>query len=147
MKFLEETLVDFNATAASPEEAIQKAGQLLLQSGAIQSSYIDAMIASYHENGPYFVLAPQLAIPHARPEDGANEAALSMIKLQKPLAFGHSVNDPVQLVFALGAASSEEHLALLQRLTRILNKKENMEQLLSLKTYEELEKLLGGLNQ
>src|SRR5699024_2839414 len=84
-------------------------------------TYIEAMIQAYKKNGPYFVLAPHIAIPHARPVDGVNEASVSLVRLEQPLEFGHDSNDPVQMVFGLGASSNEEHLTVLLKLTTLLN--------------------------
>lgn len=143
MKFLEESLVRLNSTAATAEEAIQLAGGLLHKAETIDSSYIDAMIGSYQEHGPYFVLAPFIAIPHARPEDGVHEASVSLVQLKEPVEFGHEQNDPVTLVFGLGASSNEEHLSLLQRLTTILNDKENIEVLKEAQSYQTIKQIIS----
>src|SRR5699024_2866391 len=127
MRFLDSSLIKLGAEVQTAEEAIREAGNLLLKEGMIDQSYIDAMLKAYKENGPYFVLAPHIAIPHARPEDGVTEASVSLLQLKTPVIFGHQSNDPVQLIFALGAASSDEHLTLLQKLTGLLNVGSNVE--------------------
>jgi ascorbate PTS system EIIA or EIIAB component len=144
MRFLERDLVDLHVNAEDPEEAIREAGRLLAEAEAVSPGYVEAMVRNYREHGPYFVLAPHLAIPHARPEDGVKEPALSMIRLIHPVEFGHSVHDPVWLVFGLGASSSEEHLRLLQRLTRLLGDPDNVERLLRASDYHTIESILGG---
>ncbi|MCA1035907.1 MULTISPECIES: PTS sugar transporter subunit IIA [Bacillus] len=143
MKFIEENLAAFNVEAATPEEAIRKAGKLLVNGGAAETSYIEAMVSSYHKNGPYFVLAPQIALPHARPEDGVKEASVSFVKLKDPVVFGNKANDPVQLVFALGASSSDEHLQILQKLMVMLSNTENVERLKQSSSYEQIQEILG----
>ncbi|CAG9621164.1 PTS sugar transporter subunit IIA [Sutcliffiella rhizosphaerae] len=143
MKFLEERLVALDVVATTPEETIRKAGELLVQQGAVEESYIDAMLLSYEENGPYFVLAPQIALPHARPEDGVKEASVSLVRLKKPLNFGSERNDPVKFVFALGASSSEEHLEILQKLTVLLNDQHNLEKLESAEDYQQIKALFN----
>jgi PTS system ascorbate-specific IIA component len=144
MRFLERDLVDLHVNAEDPEEAIREAGRLLAEAEAVSPGYVEAMVRNYREHGPYFVLAPHLAIPHARPEDGVKEPALSMIRLIHPVEFGHSAHDPVRLVFGLGASSSEEHLRLLQRLTRLLGDPDNVERLLRASDYHNIESILGG---
>jgi PTS system mannitol-specific IIA component/PTS system ascorbate-specific IIA component len=144
MKFLNEQLVAFNVTSDSAEEAIREAGKLLLAGRLITEGYVEAMVASYRKNGPYFVLAPQIALPHARPEDGAREACVSLVRLKQPVPFGHPANDPVQLVFALGASSSEEHLELLQRLSLMLGNPENIKKLIEAETYQDITEMIGG---
>ncbi|HEY59474.1 MAG TPA: PTS sugar transporter subunit IIA [Anaerolineae bacterium] len=46
-------------------EAIREAGKLLLLSEAITPDYIDAMIRTAEDLGPYIVIAKGIAMPHA----------------------------------------------------------------------------------
>ncbi|PLR75955.1 PTS sugar transporter subunit IIA [Bacillus sp. V3-13] len=142
MKFLEENLVSVAVEAPTPEDAIKAAGQLLVEGGAVTSSYVEAMLQSFQKNGPYFVLAPQIALPHARPEDGVKEASVSFVQLRHPIEFGSS-NDPVQLVFALGASSSEEHLLILKKLMTLLNDPANVEKLKEATNYNDIKTIIG----
>ncbi|WP_077319824.1 PTS sugar transporter subunit IIA [Virgibacillus proomii] len=142
MNFLEKNLIKLGVEVNNAEEAITAAGQLLLDEELIKPSYIEAMKQAYQKNGPYFVLAPQIAIPHARPEDGVNEAAVSLVQLKEPISFGHAINDPVRLVFGLGAASSSDHLTLLRRLTTLLNDTNNIDQLLQATTVDDIKKVI-----
>ncbi|QTN00652.1 PTS sugar transporter subunit IIA [Sediminibacillus dalangtanensis] len=142
MKFLEEGLVKVGAKAADAEDAIKQAGVLLADAETVEDVYIDAMVQSFQENGPYFVLAPHIAIPHARPEDGVKEASVSLLQLKDPITFGHSSNDPVQLIFGLGASSSEEHVDLLKKLTVLLNKEENVNQLRTAASYRDIKTII-----
>lgn len=142
VKFLEKKLVALDVTVKDPEEAIKKAGELLVQADLVENTYVEAMLRSYRENGPYFVIAPHIAIPHARPEDGVCEACVSLIQLKHGIHFGHQANDPVKLVFGLGASSSEEHLTLLKKLMNLLNKQENIKKLFHAKSYEDINHLI-----
>ncbi|MBB6453701.1 PTS system mannitol-specific IIA component/PTS system ascorbate-specific IIA component [Salirhabdus euzebyi] len=144
MKFLEESLIALDVDIDTPEGAIRETGKLLSASHLVEESYVDAMVKSFNENGPYFVLAPNIALPHARPEDGVHEAAVSFVRLKNPVKFGHASNDPVQLVFGLGASSSDEHLTVLQRLMGLLGNPDNVEKLLHVKTHEEINQMIGG---
>ena len=82
-----------------------------MRAGACSPQYVQAMVDSYRELGPYFVIAPGW-LPHARPERGARKAQISAIRLHEPLAFGHAENDPVQVVLGLSATSSDAHIHL-----------------------------------
>ncbi|MGI2329206.1 PTS sugar transporter subunit IIA [Planococcus sp. YIM B11945] len=143
MKFLEENLVALDVAAATPEEAIRAAGGLLVSEQLAEPRYVEAMIESYQKNGPYFVLAPQIALPHARPEDGVKEASASFVRLQNPVVFGSAANDPVELVFALGASSSDEHLSMMKQLVMLLNNPAHVEKLKKATSYEEIQQLIG----
>lgn len=142
MRFLDNDLIQLNVKVNSAEEAITEAGNILLKEGVIESTYIEAMVDAYKKNGPYFVLAPHIAIPHARPEDGVNEASVSLVRLEQPIEFGHDSNDPVQMVFGLGASSNEEHLTLLRKLTTLLNDPERVDVLKNSKDINEIQKTI-----
>lgn len=142
MKFLTEKLIDADFHAANAEEAIKRAGALLAEEGGVEQKYIKAMIESYRTNGAYFVLSPKIALPHARPEDGVKDASVSLVQLKSPVEFGHKTNDPVSLVFGLGATSGDEHLKILQRLTRLLNEKEIADELINAKSRSEIMKII-----
>ncbi|GIP33836.1 PTS sugar transporter subunit IIA [Paenibacillus sp. J2TS4] len=147
MRFMDSGLISLDAAATSAEEAIRAAGQLLVDSGAAESSYIEAMLASYRDKGPYFVLAPHIALPHAKAEDGVNEASVSFVRLQQPVAFGHASNDPVELVFALGSSSSSDHIMLLRKLTTLLNNPANVEALKQAQTPQDVEAVIANAEQ
>ncbi|MBB3129065.1 PTS system mannitol-specific IIA component/PTS system ascorbate-specific IIA component [Paenibacillus rhizosphaerae] len=147
MKFLEPPLIALDAEAASAEEAIRLAGALLTEAGAAEARYADAMVESYRERGPYFVLAPSIALPHARAQDGVIEAAVSFVRLKEPVVFGHRANDPVQLVFALGGSDSGEHIALLRQLTTLLSSPAHLEQFKQAADVEAIQQIIRGNEQ
>jgi ascorbate PTS system EIIA or EIIAB component len=144
MRFLGENLVALDVETTSPEETIRAAGDLLVKENTVKESYVEAMLNSYKKNGPYFVLAPKIALPHARPEDGVKEASVSFIRLKTPVKFGSVLNDPVKFVFALGASSSDEHIKILQKLTMLLNDQKNLDKLDKVSNYQEIKEIIGG---
>ncbi|MBL5859443.1 PTS sugar transporter subunit IIA [Serratia sp. T13T92] len=135
-------LIDNPASTAT--DAIQAAGQALCQSGACRPEYVEAMVASYQEFGPYFVIAPGLAMPHARPEQGAIKAQLSLVRLREPVAFGHTENDPVQVLLGLSATSSERHIQLIQHIVTLLADENNLHTLMNSRDPEQLYQLIAG---
>ncbi len=52
-------------------DAIRVAASPLLLEKKIQPAYIETMVQNVESHGPYIVLMPDVAIPHARPEDGS----------------------------------------------------------------------------
>ncbi len=126
MPFLLKEAVKFNVGAKSAIEAIQIAGDLLVQTGQVTPAYVNAMMKAFIEVGPYIVIAPGIAIPHARPEAGVYEQAISVIRLAEPLAFGHPTNDPVQLVCAIAGKDKDSHLLMLRQLSLVLGDPEKL---------------------
>lgn len=145
MRFLERSMIALDVEIADAEEAIRSAGQLLVDSGSVATAYVEAMIQSYRDKGPYFVLAPGIALAHAKADDGVLEASVALARLKQPIQFNHPVNDPVTFVFALGSSSSEEHIQLLRKLTLMLNNPLNIEVLGAATTVEEIERMLAAV--
>ena len=69
------------------KEAVKLAVEPLIESGAILPEYYDAIIESTEEYGPYYILMPGMAMPHARPEAGSSAGCFSLITLQNQLFF------------------------------------------------------------
>lgn len=111
------------------QEAIYEAGKLLYESNAVTHEYVDAMIKVAEEFGPYIVIAPGIALPHAATEAGAKQSALSLIKLASPINFGNPDHDPVRLVIGLSAVDKQAHMAALQTLARLFMSKDLVNQL------------------
>ncbi|MBE3144495.1 MAG: PTS sugar transporter subunit IIA [Planctomycetes bacterium] len=117
---IDQGTVRARVAALSWEDAVDYVGALLVKAGKIHPSYISAMKRVLHEMGPYAVIAPGIVLLHARPEDGVLEPCLGLVTLSTPVFFGHSQNDPVDLVFALGAVDNKAHIAALKQLAEML---------------------------
>ena len=66
------------AHVADWQAALRLCAAPLLAGGFIAPAYVDAIIATHEKIGPYYVLAPQMALAHARPEDGALRQGLAL---------------------------------------------------------------------
>ena len=143
-RLLNDDSIDLHARAASWRESITKAGKLLESSGAITDAYTRAMIESVEVNGPYIVVAPGFAFAHARPSEAVKRTAISWVRLETPVAFGHGTNDPVNLVVALAAQDDKTHTASMKELAKLLGKKDTRAKLDTVATADELRELLEG---
>ena len=143
-RLLKDESIDLHARAASWREAITIAGKLLESSGAITPAYTQAMIESLEVNGPYIVVAPGFAFAHARPSEAVKRTAISWVRLETPVAFGHGTNDPVNLVVALAAQDDKAHTQSMKELAKLLGKKDTRAKLDTVGTADELRELLEG---
>jgi len=84
------------------------------------------MINTVKEIGPYIVIAPGIAMPHARPEAGAKKIGMSLITLKTPVNFGNKENDPVKIVVCLSAIDHSTHLKALSELAGLLGDEESV---------------------
>ncbi|QJA07480.1 PTS transporter subunit EIIA [Romboutsia sp. CE17] len=140
---LNEENVDINVDAKSWQEAIEKVGYLLLANNKIEKRYIDSMIDTVNNMGPYIVMAKGIAMPHSRPEHGAKETSLSIITLKEPVEFGNEDFDPVTMVIGLSSVDSKSHLELLSDLSNIIDDEELIEKAKCCKSKSELITLIN----
>jgi len=111
-----EDLVTLGVRADTPEEAIRAAGRLLAMADLVTGRYVETMVELYRRFGPYFVLLPGIAIPHAVPEEGALQPGISVISLNPPVEFGADDRDPVDVVVALSCPASPLAFSMVQEL-------------------------------
>lgn len=126
---LKQSLIDNNsiklqAKASNWREAIKIGTDMLIASGAIQPSYHDAIISSVEELGPYICIAPNLALPHARPENGVLRTAFALVTLEEPIYF-EGEEEPVDVLITLAGSSSDEHMEGLMEVTQVLDDEES----------------------
>jgi len=124
------------------KEAIRIAGTPLLNEGAISPAYIDTIIQQKEEIGPYFVIAPRIAMPHARPEEGAKKLGLSVVKLANPVKFDSDENDPVDTIFMFSAPDSHSHIEMISQLAEVLSDEEIMAEIFTAQSKEKLSEIL-----
>ncbi len=137
-EFLRPELVEINIEVNDWQEAILAAGKLLVNSGMVEDRYPAAMIRVAKEFGPYIVVAPGIALPHARPEDGAIQSGVAIVRLKNPVNFGNDDNDPVFLVVALSATGHEQHIQGLAEIANVLGNDDCIEMIKKAKTKQEL---------
>ncbi|TLS35212.1 BglG family transcription antiterminator [Pseudalkalibacillus caeni] len=130
-ELLTEQTIQFKDYVSSWETAIETAAQPLIEQQSIQPQYIQAMIDNVNELGPYIVIAPGIAIPHARPEAGVEKLGMSFLRLKEPVYFSDKDKHRVQLVIILAAIDNQTHLKALAQLTEMLSVEENVERLIS----------------
>ncbi|OOE14348.1 BglG family transcription antiterminator [Fictibacillus arsenicus] len=120
--------IQLTAKVTDWKEGIRTASKPLLELGTIEEGYVEAMIESIEVNGPYVVITPGVAIPHARPEEGVRSLSMSLLKLDEAVDF--APDKPVRLIIVLAAADSESHLRALVQLTTLLGEPANIEDIL-----------------
>ncbi len=126
------------------KQAITLSSQPLLAKKAIAEDYIQAIFNSHHELGPYYVLAPGLAMPHARPEQGALKNGLSLLHIKQGVSFDAEENDPIYVVIMLCALSGDEHINMITALADIFSDDERLSALLKASSMETFQAVING---
>ncbi|MWN89604.1 PRD domain-containing protein [Gilliamella sp. Pra-s65] len=109
------------------QQAIKIAAEPLLKKQFILPSYIEAMITSVEQYGPYIVIGKYLALAHARPEDGVNQLGVSVLTMRHPVDFGNYEMGPVKIIFCLAAIDSFSHLNIMRSLIELINDEQKLE--------------------
>jgi PTS system ascorbate-specific IIA component len=125
------------------QDAVRAAGAALAAAGIAKPSYADEMIRMIDEHGPYVVIAPGLALAHARPGPEVLKDGIAVVTLSTPINFGHPYNDPVRVVLALAVDASDAHVALVAELANLFNDSSAIADLASATTVEQVQRLFA----
>lgn len=99
------------------ETAIRLAAKPLLDCDAITEGYVDCMVQTVKDVGPYIVIDQDLAMPHARPEAGAIKPAMSLLILKSPVDM---LGESVKVLLALSAVDATSHIEAMGELAKIV---------------------------
>lgn len=110
------------------KDAVRIAINPLEEEGDVNPCYKEEVIKNVEELGPYFILAPGIAMPHARPEQGAVRTQIAITLLRNPVIFTEG-EEPVHLLIALAAADNNSHLETLSRIAEVLQDDEKTKSL------------------
>ncbi len=138
---LAEDAIVLAGTARSRDDAITEAGQLLVASGAVDASYLDAMhereqsVSTHMGNG--------LAIPHGTNEakSAINRTAISFVRYAEPVDWN---GKPAEFVLGI-AGAGDDHLALLSRIAEVFTDSAQVERLRSATSAADVRAVLDGV--
>ncbi|ATH62118.1 PTS sugar transporter subunit IIA [Staphylococcus pasteuri] len=126
-----------NVSVASQNDAIEKAGQALVDSGAVTENYIQAMkdredvVSTFMGNG--------LAIPHGTEEAKGNviQSGLSLLQIPEGVDWN---GEEVKVVVGI-AGKDGEHLDLLSKIAITFSEEENVERIINAKSADEIKQV------
>ncbi|MET0765899.1 MAG: PTS sugar transporter subunit IIA [Blastococcus sp.] len=129
-------------TAATKDDAIREAGQLLVDAGAVTPSYVDAMFEREKSVSTY--MGNYLAIPHGTNEakDSITRSGLSVVRYDRPIDWNGN-----EVRFAVGVAGVEGgHLEILNKIAIVFSDMDEVEKLLAAESADEVYELLHAVN-
>lgn len=133
LDYLTESFVQVYDRADSWEDAIALATQPLLKKKLVTQSYLETMIHNVKKFGPYIVLSPGIAMPHAREEDGITQAGMSLLILKEPVLFSDKPKDKVSLVIVSALTDYNESGFILRQIGKLINNQGAVENILKSK--------------
>lgn len=128
-----------NKKFASKEEAIRFAGQVLVDGGYVNSSYVDAMIARDQLTSTY--MGNDVAIPHGTEEAKADVIKSGVTIIQVPDGIDFDGNK-VRLIFGI-AGKAGGHLEILSAIAVTCSEMENVEKMATAKSVDEILAIIG----
>lgn len=141
-QLLTSEMVQFKKKVENWEEGIRIAAEPMVKKNAVEERYVEKMIENVKELGPYIVLMPNVAMPHARPEDGVHELSLGLLVLEEVVSF--SDGKEVSVFLVLGANDASSHLSLLMEISTLLGNQEKVDALLTATSYTEILSIFKG---
>jgi PTS system ascorbate-specific IIA component len=113
-------------------DAIYRSVEPLEEHGFVESRYKDEIIKNVEEFGPYIVIAPQIAMPHARPEQGAVKTQIGVTLFGEEVFFDGK-DTPARLFVTLAAQDSDSHMDALMKISELLSDEGMVEKILASK--------------
>lgn len=142
-KMLEKKITCYEKEFDTWQKAVEASAEPMVKAGIIEPCYVQDIISCVEEHGPYIVIAPDIAMPHASEgATGVNETAIGFMKVEKPVSF--DPNDPekdARLFFVLASTDHDQHLQNMMQLSEMLMNEELVQELLLVQNDEDLEKI------
>ena len=141
INYFPEASITIKKSAQNWQEAIDLSMASLLRNDYVNEDYVQAIKDSTLNNGPYYILAPGVAMPHARPEFGALKTGMSLTLLKEGVTFSDT-NEPVKLLIGL-SADADSHIGAIQALSELLSEDDQLASLLNCHTEKQLADIIA----
>lgn len=140
MSILSKDRISLQTSAADKVDAIRKAGELLVASGAVLPEYVEGMLT--REQSMSTSLGNGVAIPHGVYEnrDHILQTGISVLQLTDGVDWDEG--EKVYMVIGI-AASADEHVGVLSNLADVIDNEESLAELLKTSDPEVIIKYLG----
>ncbi|KMM36340.1 PTS sugar transporter subunit IIA [Guptibacillus hwajinpoensis] len=135
--------VVLNEKASSKEEAIRMAGQILVDNGYVEASYVDQMLEREKLTTTY--MGNSVAIPHGTEDakKAVKSSGLSIVQLREGVDFGDG--NIAKIIVGI-AGKDNEHLEILSQIAIVCSEEENVEQLIQADSKETLISMFDEVN-
>ena len=132
-----------NKGLATKEEAIRFTGQLLVERGYVESSYIEKMLEREAMTSTF--MGNFVAIPHGTDDakEQVKESGIAIIQVPEGVDFGDG--NIVKLIFGI-AGKGDEHLDILSNIAIVVSEEENVEAIVKASSKEEILAFFEGVN-
>lgn len=120
------------------QNMIQMAGQPLLDDGLIAQEYVDEIITTCTEKGPYMNIGSNIVLAHARPLPSTKKAVMALLLSKQPAALLDDPAHTARLWIFLATPDDRSHIELIQKLATLLMDADRVQRVLAANSQEEL---------
>ncbi|WP_336776215.1 PTS sugar transporter subunit IIA [Paenibacillus sp. MMO-58] len=135
MSILSTDKVKLNAAVKDKFEAVRMAGQLLVDGGHADPSYVESMVEREQSLSTY--MGGGLAIPHGTNESKGSIKSTGLSIVQIPAGVDFGEGNIAHLVIGI-AAVGDDHLDILTNVAMVCSDDDNLERILKASTAEEM---------
>ena len=127
--------IELRASVSSRDEAIRRAGRLLVENGNVEERYVDSMFE--REESVSTFMGNAVAIPHGTNDSKqwVARSGLSVITLPEGVEYGDG--NVAKLIIGI-AGKGDEHIDLLSKIALVVSEEENVEKIVQAETKEQL---------
>ncbi len=138
------SLIRLGATPRDKNEAIRQVAALLAENGKVAPEYVEGMFAREAQENTY--LGNGVAIPHGTPQSRhlIKETAIAVLQVPGGIDWEDDEGEPAYLIVGI-AASDNEHLAVLKRLSTVVGDEEVAEKLAKTTNAEDIRSALSDV--
>jgi len=135
--------IRLNQSFSDKEEAIRFTGQILVDNGHIEASYIEKMIE--RENLTSTFMGNNVAIPHGTEDarDLVLKTGLSVVTVPSGVDFGDG--NMVKVLIGI-AGKGDDHLEILSNIAIVLSEEENIQKIVDASTEQEIISIFEEVN-
>ncbi|MBQ0266948.1 PTS mannitol transporter subunit IICBA [Providencia huaxiensis] len=135
--------IHLNLSAQNKTQAIQFAGQKLVEGGYVEPDYIEAMLAREKLTPTY--LGESIAVPHGTIEakDRVLKTGIVICQYPEGVKFGEEPDEIARLVIGI-AAQNNEHIEVITRITSALDEDGVIERLCETQDVQEVLEILAS---
>lgn len=129
MSIISPQTIQLKAQAGSKEEAIRRAGELLVKAGHVTAEYVDGMLAREETMSTY--IGNGVAIPHGQFEnkESIHSTGISVVQYPDGVLWDAEEEETAYLVIGI-AATADEHVGVLSNLAEAIEEEESAEELI-----------------
>lgn len=145
----ERGMIRVKQSATDWKDAVRIGVGCLVSAGKADWSYYSAIIHSVVKNGPYFLLMPGVALPHARPDDKVVSTGFSLVTLDRPVSFGSDKKeDQINILLSFCSPQLDDQLeAIIGEAVSLFENQDYVDKLTKAHTIGEVEKVLRNVGK